>query len=165
MKLRAALFALLLATAACGGSSAAVKSGPSCTILPIEIYVQPGPDLNPNEKGQSEPVEVRALLLKDRLTLDRLPYDVVYGGKDKALAADIIKSYSMTVFPGRDEILPISAPMNVSFVAILGVFRSPTDDSWKYVFDVTDLARRCTPGGLHVTLHSLIRRCSILPGQ
>jgi type VI secretion system VasD/TssJ family lipoprotein len=163
----ALLLGLLGPGVGCGGSTSDTRGQQPvlCTSLPIELFVQPGGDVNPNEKGQAEPVEVKVFLLKDRQTFDQLAFETIQRSGDRSVGPELLKSYSLTIYPARDEILPIAAPMNVSFVAVVGLFRNPTEGSWRYVFDVTDLARKCTPGGLHATLHTTIRKWNILPGQ
>lgn len=146
-------FLLLLASC----SSAATQSpatASSCKTFPLEIFVQAAKQVNLNEEGQPMPVEVRAYLLKDRVSFDRLDFDTLRHKEQQALAADLLLKETFVVFPGKMEIRPLKSPGAVNFVALAAFFRQHKGPNWKLVFDVREMAQGCGSGSLHNMVHA-----------
>jgi type VI secretion system VasD/TssJ family lipoprotein len=153
------LFLTLFALAAirCGSSPKSLVQTPvRCKELPVEIFLEGRPQLNPNPKGQPMPVEIRIYLLKNRLTLDQLDFDTVWQSGEKTLAGDLVRSEYTTVYPGNMRIYSIMVPGATNFVALVAVFRSPTGKSWVHVADLRDKISSCEDGALHTIVHAVL---------
>lgn len=132
--------------------------GAVCQPAPLEIFLQADSQLNLNEGGQSMPVEVRVMLLRDRETFDQLDFDTVWKDSQTALAKDLVSSASLTVFPGKLKIYPMKSALGVTFIALVGIYRRPQGRSWKYVVDVKEQNKRCaTSDDLHTIVHASLR--------
>jgi type VI secretion system VasD/TssJ family lipoprotein len=164
---------LILVLCACGGSKTVTIPDPklprnlpkglgvsaeACERPPIEVFLQASPYINPNPKGQSMPVEVRVFLLRERETFDSLDFETVWQRGEEALAKDLLKSASLTVFPGKLKIYSMKSQPKASFVALVAVFRKPEADEWRHVFDIQDKNKRCaTKDTLHTIVHALLK--------
>lgn len=134
------------------------SGGKACERPPIEVFLQASPYLNQNKKQQPMPVEVRVFLLKERETFDSLDFETVWQRAEEALAGTMVKTASLTVFPGKLKIFPVKSAPEVAYVALVGVFRSPKGDDWRYVFDIRNKNRRCaTKDSLHTIVHALLK--------
>jgi type VI secretion system VasD/TssJ family lipoprotein len=134
-----------------------------CKPPPIEVFLQADPDLNRNELGQPMPVEVRVLLLKDRERLDNADFETVWKDTANLLGKDLVNSASLTVFPGKLKIYPMKSAPGVAYVALVGLFRRPEGQGWRYVVDVRETNKRCAAGEeLHSIVHALLRRNRIV---
>jgi len=133
-----------------------------CPRPPIEIFLQAEPKLNPNAKGQSLPVEVRVLLLKDRTLFDDLEFESLWQDPQESLRDDLVSSTSVTVYPGKLRIHPMKSSPAVAYVALVALFRQVEGSSWKYVVDVSDNNRRCADNdSLHTIVHAQLQQRSI----
>lgn len=142
-----------------GGGGRRAPGG--CARFPLSLFLNAHKELNRNRDGQAMPVEVRAYLLKGRQTFEELDFDTLRREGDKALGADLVTSISITVFPTKMKIQPISAPAGTAYVALAGIFRRPEGQRWKLVFDVQSLAGRCKKGQLHTPLKANLYRNSL----
>ena len=125
-----------------------------CKRAPIEIFLQASPYLNQNAKGQPMPVEVRVMLLKERQDFDGLEFETVWQRGAEALSADLVKSASLTVYPGKLKIYTMKSTPEVGYVALIGIFRKPpADGTWSYVADVREQNKRCANKD---TLHTIV---------
>lgn len=165
-----ALIACTMLLAAAWGCSDKAKSnaqtGPSrsgrCKPPPVEIFMQAAEKLNLNATGQSMPVEVRVLLLKERELFDQLDFEAVWKDDGKALGKDLVKSASLTVFPGKLKIFPMKSTPAVAYVALVGIFRRPQGQRWKHVVDVRAQNQKCsTREDLHTIVHAQLHGSSI----
>jgi type VI secretion system protein VasD len=138
-----------------GGDRSRVRA---CNPAPLEIFLQADPQLNLNEQGQPMPVEVRVLLLRERDVFDTLDFEVVWRDAATALVKDLVTSASLTVFPGKLKIYPMKSGPGASYVALVGIFRRPEQQSWKYVVDIKEQNRRCAArDDLHTIIHAQLK--------
>lgn len=129
-----------------------------CERPPIEVFIQASPYLNPNQNGQSMPVEVRVFLLKERNSFDELDFDTVWQRGPEALAEDLVKTESFTVFPGKLKIYALKSKPEVSYVALVAIFRKPQADDWRYIFNIEEKNKRCaTKNTLHTIVHAMLK--------
>ena len=130
-----------------------------CPAPPLEVVLQADEKLNPSEGGQSMPVEVRALLLRDRAKFDQLDFETVWRGAGEELGTDLVSSASITVFPSKIAIHTVKATTDLAFVALVAIFREPEGRNWAYVIDVRELNRRCADGdnSLHTVVQASLR--------
>jgi type VI secretion system protein VasD len=143
--------------AGCGSSqSPQVKSPPSCKELPLEIFLEARSRLNPNDQGQSTPVEVRVFFLKDRQVFDQLDFETVWQRGEKAVGSDLVNSVYITVYPGKLKIYPIKVSTTVGYVAMVAVFRAPSGRSWQRVVDIREGMKKCDVPDLHTVVHAAL---------
>ena len=132
----------------------------TCKPPPLEVFIQAAAKLNQNAKGQSMPVEVRVLLLKDRSRFDSLDFDAIWRDEKQALGKDLAKSASMTVFPGKLKIFPMESAPGTAYVGLVAVFRKPR--RWRLVVDVRERNKRCAgDSDLHTIIHAGLQGYSI----
>jgi type VI secretion system protein VasD len=126
-----------------------------CKPPPLELFLEPDAELNVNERGDSMPVEVRVLLLRDREAFDQLEFETIWRGESEALKKDLMKSATLTVFPGKLKIHPLKSTKGVAYVALVGIFRRPEGDGWRYVVNVRRQNSRCArKDNLHTVIHA-----------
>lgn len=163
--LRVAMIATALLLGGCtlfgiGINTPAKKAKPEpkpCTTLPLSLHLKVGKLVNLDSAGQPQPVQVRLLLLKERETLDGLDFRTVWQEGKKELKDALVRTIELTVFPGKDKVSTYEAPQGVGFVALIGLFRRPDDNEWKYVVDLRSQAKACREGSLHVPVQAEIR--------
>jgi type VI secretion system VasD/TssJ family lipoprotein len=160
------ILALAALVGGCGSSAqgSGPQVGPTCKDSPIEIFLEARERLNPNEKDQPMPVEVRVFLLKQRWGFDQLDFETVWRHGEKVLAKDLVNSVYITIYPGKLKIYPMRAPVSVGYVAIVGIFRRPSGQSWKHVVTLGDPSRRCGRD-LHTMVHATLYDNSITGKQ
>ncbi len=128
-----------------------------CKPAPVEIFLQAGEKMNLNQQGQSTPVEVRVLQLRERELFDQLDFESIWKEDSAELGKDLVKSTSLTVFPGKLKIYPMKLEKEVAYIALVGIFQKPVGRRWQYVVDVSTLGQRC--GGaddLHTIIHAML---------
>lgn len=135
-----------------------LKNPKDCKPVPVEIFLQAHTYLNQNKKGQSMPVEVRVMLLKRRDAFDKLDFETAWQHGEEAVADDLVRSASITVFPGKLKIYPMKSAPEARYVALVGIFRKPKGRDWAHVVDITEQNKRCESGeSLHTIVHALVR--------
>ena len=135
----------------------------SCKPAPIEVFLQADAILNRNELGQSQPVEVRVLLLRERERLEQADFETVWKDAASLLGKDLVTEASLTVFPGKLKIYPMKSAPGVSYVALVGLFRRPEGHGWRHVVDVRQTNQRCAANEeLHSIVHALLRENRIV---
>ena len=146
--------ALALGSWGCAGKGrpAPLSTG-ECEPPPIELFLQPDAVLNLNEAGHSMPVEVRVLLLKDRLAFEQLDFESFWRSGEQTLAKDLIRAVSLTAFPGGLNIYPMKSDPAVAFVALVALFRQPQEQGWSCVVDIRRSNQRCAG---EAQLHTLV---------
>ncbi|MBK6846498.1 MAG: type VI secretion system lipoprotein TssJ [Proteobacteria bacterium] len=128
--------------------------GGTCEPPPLEIFLQAGDQLNPNADGQSMPVEVRVLLLRDRQVFDQLDFETVWQRAAEALGRELLQSVSFTVYPGKLQIFPLKGQREAAYVALVAVFRESSDRRWQHVVDIGASSRRCADKD---ALHTIVQ--------
>lgn len=132
----------------------------NCQPAPLEIFLQASKALNQNDKGQSMPTEVRVFLLKRLGVFDQLDFETIWKEGDKVLGKDLVRSESLTVFPGKLKIHPMTSAPGVAYVGLVAIFRRPEGQRWRHVIDVRN---QCAKGDndLHTIIHAQLRRNTI----
>ena len=163
--LRLALLPLALLVWGCPKTPPPRKPG-DCKPPPIEIFLQAEETLNLNAQGQSQPVEVRILLLRARTQLEQADFETVWKEASSLLGKDLVRSASLTVFPGKLKIYPMQSAPGVSYVALVGLFRKPEGYGWRHIVDVSETNQRCAgKEELHSIVHAQLRGNRILKAE
>lgn len=150
--------ALLAACSSASGGPTVTTPPPGCEPPQLEIFLQADARVNLAETGQPMPVEVRALLLRDRAVFDSLDFETVWQRSEEVLARHLVSSSSLTVYPGKLKIHPLKSTPEVAYVALVAIFRKPEANGWKYVVDVRQSNRRCaSTDDLHTVVHASLR--------
>lgn len=137
-------------------------AGGVCEPPPLEIFLQASEQLNPNAGGQSMPVEVRVLLLRDRQLFDQLDFETVWQRAAEALGRELLQSVSFTAYPGKLEIFPLRSHREASYVALVAIFRESRDRRWQHVVDLGAQRRRCADkDALHTIVHAQLQGFTI----
>lgn len=128
-----------------------------CKPAAVEVFLQAGEKMNLNQQGQSTPVEVRVLQLRERELFDQLDFESIWKGDSAELGKDLVKSTSLTVFPSKLKIYPMKLEKEVAYIALVGIFQKPVGRQWQHVVDVSTLGQSC--GGaddLHTIIHAML---------
>jgi type VI secretion system protein VasD len=150
--------ALLAGCSSASGGPATSAPPPGCEPPQLEIFLQADALVNLAETGQPMPVEVRALLLRDRAVFDTLDFETVWQRSQEVLDKQLVASTSLTVYPGKLKIYPLKSTPEVAYVALVAIFRKPEANGWKYVVDVRQPNRRCaSTDDLHTVVHAALR--------
>lgn len=115
----------------------------ACDRPPLEVFLQAGSDINANASGQPMPVEVRIFLLRKRELFDELDFEGVWKNAKAGLKDTLVKVETVMVFPNKVKIYPLKSDPGINFVAVVGIYREPPADGWRYVADVRKMNSRC----------------------
>ena len=118
----------------------------------VALRLHAGDVLNTDPRGRSLSVVVRIYQLKDKAAFERATYSTFAGAKpsqSSELAADLVDVREIVLTPGQrydsvEALLP-----DARYVAVVGLFRSPADDRWRFVFDVRSAAESGVGIGVH----------------
>ncbi|MDZ5456008.1 type VI secretion system lipoprotein TssJ [Azohydromonas lata] len=105
----------------------------------VTLRVHAAQVLNLSAAGASLPVVLRLYKLKDRSIFEQMPYTAFSRTQVAdfgSFAADIAETREMVFLPGqRYEVVETLEP-NVRFIAVVALFRSPSPQRWRAIFDV-----------------------------
>lgn len=118
----------------------------------LVLRLHAGEILNTGIDGRSLSVVARIYKLRDPAAFEAAPYtdfqDSASGGHP-AFSADVVDVREVVFTPGRryEAVEPLAA--DVRYVAVVGLFRSPAPDRWRFVFDVRPAAPAKITMGIH----------------
>ncbi|TCW00149.1 type VI secretion system lipoprotein TssJ [Biostraticola tofi] len=84
---------------------------------------------------------VRVYQLKDRAAFDKADYQTLLTHAAEVLQHDLVAQRDVTVMPGGSASLDMPLEADASYVAVVGLFRSPDiqGNSWRVVIEREDL--------------------------
>jgi type VI secretion system protein VasD len=123
----------LVMVASAAGCAHAPPPPPCEGAEPISVILKAGDPLNPDDSGQSFPTIVRVYLLKSANTLETTGADEVLRHDREVLGADLLETQEVTVRPGTTEKLTFKRQDEAKQVAVVGLFRAPTGNTWRAI--------------------------------
>lgn len=109
----------------------------------VTLRVHAAQVLNLSAAGAPLPVVLRLYKLKSRSAFEQMPYTAFSRAQAAdfgSLAADTVETREMVFLPGqRYEVVETLEP-NVRFIAVVALFRSPSPQRWRAIFDVSPAA-------------------------
>lgn len=130
----------LILTAIIATGLAACASGPA--VYPING--EAAPTINRDSSGKSLSVVVRLYQLKERADFDRLTFDTATSGKtDQDLfGASLVSMKEVVLVPGGKQQIVEKLEPDTKFVGIVGYFRKPDPQAWRYLIDAKDARKQ-----------------------
>lgn len=128
---------------ACSKESPPPKTAASSCTLPISVGVSASERVNPDEFGQPLPTVVRVFQLKRAARAEEADFVELWERPEEALAEDLILKQQVTVFPGRQERIPMELDPKARFLVGMAVFREPTATQWRTVVPLPASHKLC----------------------
>ena len=104
----------------------------------VNMVLNAGADLNPDQNGQALSVVVRVYQLKDKGRLETADYNAVLKSEKETLSDDILERQERIIQPGTQEMLEISANPLARYIGIVALFRNPAGDTWRKIVPVAN---------------------------
>lgn len=141
------------ATAAAADDPAIPRYSPSSKVTRrVTLRVHAGQVLNLSAAGASLPVVLRLYKLKTRSAFDQLPYAAFSRAQAGDLgnsSADVVETRELVFLPGQRHAMVESLEPHVRFIAVVALFRAPSPQRWRAVFDAQSAAASDITLGLH----------------
>lgn len=129
------------------------RSSPSAKVTKsVTMRVHAGQVLNLSAAGASLPVVLRLYKLKNRTAFDQLPYAAFSRAQAGDLgnpSADVVETRELVFLPGQRHEMVESLEPHVRFIAVVALFRAPSPQRWRAVFDAQSAAASDITLGLH----------------
>lgn len=126
--------------AAADDASGARPTSPQKVTNHVTLRVHAAQVLNLSAAGASLPVVLRIYKLKSRSAFEQMPYAAFSRAQAAdfgSLATDIAETRDIVFLPGqRYEVVETLEP-NVRFISVVALFRSPSPQRWRAIFDVS----------------------------
>ncbi len=108
---------------------------------PLKLRIAASDSLNVDEAGRSLSLVVRVYKLRSPTAFLNAPYEAFgIGAKEKeALADELLESREILLLPGKQQQLSERWPREATHVGIVGLFRSPAPQRWRYAFELQNL--------------------------
>lgn len=136
-----------------------VPSGPdiSAKDLPqinkkVTLRLHAGEILNTDPSGRPLSVVTRIYKLKDNAAFAQATYESfrdAVAGKNASIEQDVVESRELVLKPGQHyEVIETVTP-NVSHLAVVALFRAPSETRWRFVFETKPAVASSITLGLH----------------
>ena len=139
----AAVLPVVALVTACGKESPPPKTAASACTLPISVGVSASERVNPDEFGQPLPTVVRVFQLKRAARAEEADFVQLWEQPEEALGEDLILKQQVTVFPGRQERIPMELDPTARYLVGMAVFREPTATQWRTVVPLPASHKLC----------------------
>lgn len=118
----------------------ACATGPA--VYPING--EAAPTINRDTNGKSLSVVVRLYQLKERTDFDRLTFDTATSGKSdqELFGASLVSMKEVVLVPGGKQQITEKLEPDTRFVGIVGYFRKPDPQAWRYLIDAKDARKQ-----------------------
>lgn len=115
------------------------------TKIPLRIHASD--QLNSGNTNRPLSLVVKIYKLKSHETVMSAPYKAF---TDKPFEhADVVASRELVLLPGQRYEVEETIPKNVSHIAVVALFKSPEENRWRFVFDVSGSAKEGLTLGAH----------------
>jgi type VI secretion system protein VasD len=119
---------------------------PCETPAPFYLTVEAGTNLNPDEHRRSLPTEVLVLQLKGVTRFNSAGFDDLWQRSKETLGDELLQVNEISIAPGVTSTTGFPRNPQATFVAVVGIFRKHSGDSWKAVTPLeAATGERCTP--------------------
>lgn len=103
---------------------------------PLDVTVEAGARLNPDDSGQSLPTVVRIYLLKATSKASAAQYEDIYRRDKEALGEDLVQVDEVVLSPGDTVRRTIPGDKAARALMVVGVFRRPAGTGWRAIVDL-----------------------------
>lgn len=118
----------------------------------ITLRLHAGDVLNTDANGQSLSVVARIYKLKDRAAFESAPYSQFQDLKPSPapdFAGDVVEVKEVVMTPGKQYDVVETVGPDAPYFAVVGLFRAPDPQRWRFVFDSKAAARSGVSMGMH----------------
>lgn len=114
------------------------SGGPKETVIPVRLYG--GDNLNAGSGYQAYSLVVRIYHLRDtqRFYEASLQDFLDDDAEARALRNDLISVSEVVLTPGAHHLIEARVPEQAKAIGVVGLFRSPARERWRFAFDVTE---------------------------
>ncbi|KLG05267.1 type VI secretion protein [Enterobacter cloacae subsp. cloacae] len=120
-----AFFLISLFLVACSNNSSSAVDNDE-----MKIHLLAGYDINPNEMGDSAPLNIFIYSVKERDVLTNADFFEIVEGTSKPVQAAATKVYEAILQPGESRTIQIKLDSNIRSLAFIGAYRSLNDSLW-----------------------------------
>ena len=124
--LRIIVLVLCLLLAGC----ASTEPASSATGTPLFLGIQANKHLNPNDKAQPQPLELRLYQLSNRQHWQYAPLDALYPVAQPTLAQDIVAMHTVYLTPGEQLHQRLTLDPRTVELFVLAAFQYPQNSQW-----------------------------------
>lgn len=120
--------------------------------VPVEFRAVADDALNLDEQGRPLSLVFRVYQLRDAEAFQRLTYESLNEGKPDAdlFGTSLVSRSEHVMLPGQPATLPTSIAPETKFLGVVGFFRRPDSQQWRFLFDRESVLKK----GLTVRAHS-----------
>jgi type VI secretion system protein VasD len=117
----------------------------------VTLRVHAGEQLNIDPQTRSLSVVVRVYRLRRLDAFLTAPYAAFgdAGAEKEKFGDDVIASRELVLRPGEKHEVVETLPLDVGYMAVVALFRSPSEGRWRFAFD----ARQAEKSGITLGLH------------
>lgn len=108
----------------------------TCDLQIVTAAVITSPFINPSERGETRPVQVRIYQLKSDVGFLNADFDEVWKKDSDVLADDLVKSEEFPVYPNTRTEVKFERDEAAQFVVAAALFRNPTGKKWFKSFEL-----------------------------
>jgi len=107
-----------------------------------QVVMMPTSTLNQDDSGASLPVMVRVYQLRGKEKFQQATFKSLWKSDKDALEGDLIERKDITVHPDVQTVLDLDLDVRqgAAYVGVMGLFRKPGVEGWKYVMEATSSA-------------------------
>ena len=103
----------------------------------INVFVQPGEQLNPNDDGTPLSVQLFVYQLAGDETLEMIDFETVWKeGGEVAFGDDYLSHEEVTIYPDRPDHIELKPEADVRFIVAAAIFTEPLGQDWFRVWEV-----------------------------
>lgn len=136
-KRSSALCGIVLTGWLLGCSSTPPPEAPEkCDLQVVTSAVITSPFINPSERGEPRPVQVRIYQLKSDVGFLNADFEEVWKNDAEALADDLVKSEEFPVYPNTRTEVKFERDEAAQFIVAAALFRNPTGKTWFKSFEL-----------------------------
>jgi type VI secretion system protein VasD len=119
----------------------------------VTLRIHAGSVLNTDTAGRSLSLVAKLYKLKAPEAFLQAPYLTFSNPPDaggrSGLAEGVVEVREIVLTPGQKYEVVETLPIDVNYIAVVGLFRAPDDRRWRFAFDVKDVAKTGITMGAH----------------
>ena len=123
--------------ASCGQREiVAVQAPKACELQMVTLTVIASPMINPTEKGETRPVQLRIYQLKNNIRFENASFQQIWKKDKETLADDLVKVDELSVYPDSRTDVKFERSKDALDVIGVALFRNPKGRSWYTTFEL-----------------------------
>lgn len=121
---------------ACGQTVLPIKEPDNCKLQIVDMSILASPRINPTDRGEGRPVQVRIYQLASDTRLHNADFLDVYKDDKKVFGEDLIKTQEFPVYPDSRTDIRFERDDKALHLAVVAIFRSPKGRSWYTIYEL-----------------------------